>query len=1348
VSPEHFVVHDAGHRFDPFPLTDLQHAYLIGRGASHELGNVATHAYLEFDSDHLDPVRLKAAWRRLVSRHDMLRAVVTADGRQRVLEKVPDSDFRIENPRALASDEGEARLAAVRREYDHAVPPPHEWPLHRVVVSCLPGGRTRVHLSFDLLMIDLHSLRVLSAEWQRLYDDIDTELPKLELAFRDVVLAAHDAQPDPASVAYWTGRLPDLPGGPDLPVLPRRSGTRRFTRRSHRLDSAAWMSIRALARAHGVTPSVALLTAYSAVLGTWSGAQRFCVNVITQFNRPASPSQAAALVGDFTSLDPLEVDTASAGSFTELAVAVQRRLWADLEHQDFSGVRVLRELARLHGTPTRAMLPVVFTSGLGAEARMLPFHWLGQPGYSISQTPQVVLDHQAFDDDDGVYLLWDASEDHFPAAVLDDMFAAYLDLLRELADPAGWAGPPSARLPGYQIKERERANDTAGPLPAGTLEDAVFARAAERPDATAVIAADGELSYRELTNRALGLAARMRAGGVARGDVVAINIAKGWRQIVGVLAVTRIGACYLPVSVGLPAERQEYLASHAGAVCVLTGEGGAAWPTALPSYPVRAADPGPVGMAGADLAGALPGDVAYIIYTSGSTGTPKGVAVSHRAALNTCADIAERFAFGPQDRVLGLSSLSFDLSVFDIFGVLGAGACLVLPYAEHAGDPAHWLDLIRRHRPTVWNSAPVLMDLLAGHIEGQVTHVRAGGLPLRLVLLSGDWIPVSLPGRIRAVAPDARVISLGGATEAAIWSIWHPAGDAVPGCGSIPYGTPLRNQAFHALNQRLEPCPDWVPGHLYITGSGLAEGYWRDPDRTREAFPVHPGTGQRMYRTGDLGRYLPGGVIEFLGRDDHQVKIGGHRIELGEIEHALRGAPAIADAVVIAHGERNRRRLAAFVTPAGANGGEAAVLPDTEEASLLGDEFGVKITDPVARVEFKLRRPDLRVLPGRAEIPLPAPGTQAAVRAQSCRWFQADPVPLDRLAGLLGMLNEDGHASHGYGSAGGLYPVQIYLDVASERVAGLPAGPYYYARGTHRLVPLDASSGPARPGMTAISRGLAERSAFAIYLVAEHGAIEPLYGSLSRDFCLIEAGLIAQLLEMTAQQHGLGLCQVGGLRHNADVTSRFELGESHELLHALVGGLPAREPTLPLPVVLREELARRLPSYMVPGVIKVLDGLPLTVNGKVDRGALERMAVAAAADSGGGNGHDAAGQGPAAGPTIELERVIVELTAEVLGVQPASVGVSDNFFDLGADSEALTRLYSQLLARLDVTFPLLALFEAPNAGDLARRIGGEWDDRAAASKGRDRAARQAAARQRRRLREDPRTDRKEDSDEH
>ncbi|HVG06898.1 MAG TPA: amino acid adenylation domain-containing protein, partial [Thermoanaerobaculia bacterium] len=311
-----------------------------------------------------------------------------------------------------------------------------------------------------------------------------------------------------------------------------------------------------------------------------------------------------------------------------------------------------------------------------------------------------------------------------------------------------------------------------------------------------------------------------------------------------------------------------------------------------------------------------PGDVAYVIHTSGSTGQPKGIVVQHRPVANLIAWINPAFGLGPSDRVLFVTSLCFDLSVWDIFGVLAAGGCVHVASEEDLRDAERLMRILLEEPITVWDSAPAALVRLAPLFpSAPAMHGR-----LRRVMLSGDWIPVTLPDRVRAAFPRAEVTALGGATEATVWSNWYPVGNVDPAWPSIPYGRPMPNAQYHVLDAALEPCPAGVPGDLYIGGDCLCVGYAHQPDLTAAAFLPDPFgvPGTRIYRTGDRARYFADGNLEFLGRIDHQVKVRGFRIELGEIEVALARHGYVREAVVLAREDvPGDQRLVAYVVPAG-----------------------------------------------------------------------------------------------------------------------------------------------------------------------------------------------------------------------------------------------------------------------------------------------------------------------------------------------------------------------------------------------------------------------------------------------
>jgi pyochelin synthetase len=917
---------------EPFPLTDIQHAYWVGRSNALELGGVSTHVYLELERDGLDPERLQVSLRKVITRHDMLRAVVLADGTQRILADVPPYELATVDLRGTGPQARDEALARTRAEMDHQVLSAERWPLFDIRASLL-DDRLRLHVSLDTLIVDGYSMYLFFADWRRFYEEPDWAPEPLGISFRDHVVAEEEARSGAAHRAaeeYWLDRIPGLPPAPQLPLAtaPARLTRTEFTHRAARLPRACWQVIKAAARRHGLTPSVVLATAYADVLRTWSDQRDFTLD-LTLFNRPPNHPRINDLIGDFTSVTLLAVQGDAGGAFTDRARRVQEQLMRDLTHLSFSGIRVLRERTRRMGAGPGASMPVVFTSSLvlGSEDDdpSEGVRFFGEEVHRITQTPQVWLDQQVFEEQGDLVFTWDAVEALFPRGLLDDMFAAYCGLLDRLSGDEGtWErAEPAVALPDWQARERRHANDTtAGAPPARTLCGLVEERARRQPDAVAVVAEDGSLTYGEVVAGAHRLARRLIALGCAPNTLVGVVAEKGTAQVTAVLGVTRSGAAYLPIDPQWPPARRRRLLERGRVRVVVTTprlRDELEWPDGIhlvtPADPeVRDADPAPPGTA------PEPGDLAYVIFTSGSTGEPKGVMIDHHGAATTVQDINARFQVGPADRVLALSALSFDLSVWDIFGVLAAGGAVVMPSRAGQHDPAHWSALVAEHGVTIWNSVPALMQAW--------TASGSGGSTLRLVLLSGDWIPVALPDAVRDAHPGAEVISLGGATEASIWSVCFPIGKVPSEWTRIPYGRPLAGQTLHVYDERLEPCPVWTTGEICIGGAGVAKGYWADPERTAERFVVHPGTGERLYRTGDRGRYLPGGDIEFLGRADHQVKVNGYRIELGEIEAALHDRAEVAEALVTVetNPRTGGRQLVACVVPSGTGPADAGTL--------------------------------------------------------------------------------------------------------------------------------------------------------------------------------------------------------------------------------------------------------------------------------------------------------------------------------------------------------------------------------------------------------------------------------------
>jgi amino acid adenylation domain-containing protein len=797
--------------------------------------------------------------------------------------------------------------------------------------------------------VDLGAALDLSREFRRRFG-LQLSLRQLlaEPTIAQLVRLISDDKPASAAAAPS-----ELPAPPVLPKLGSGSEAGRRERYNVRreLPALAWQRLRARIHAEGMLATPTLLCAFGDIVAAWSRHPQFTVGC-SHTHRPALSDSAN---GATTMVVALGLDADPTTSFRQRARDTARRLGEALDRQrDGSDVSVAPAV-QFAVRPSAAAQP--FDAGT-----------------------ELLLRCRAAVDGDTLVLAWDAA-DVYPAGMVDDMADALVELLEHLgAGPHAWTETHRDCLPRRQWAVRSEVNATIGPLPPVLLHQLFWMQAGHTPDATAVVTDDRTVTYLELRAAATAVADRLRAHGVRPNQLVAVVMDKGWEQVAAVLGILAAGAAYVPIAPDLPTQRLHHLLSHAEATAAVVqpdGRGTVAWPAGIELVTVTD------DMLASDRAEPTwvqePGDLAYVIYTSGSTGEPKGVMISHRAAVNTILDINRRFEIGSADRVLALASLSFDLSVYDIFGPLAVGAAIVIPAPGTSRAPWYWDEAITNHGVTVWDSVPALMDMLTTYLHGRGQRLADS---LRLVMMSGDWIPVSLPHRIRAIAaPAIDIIGMGGATEASIWSNFYRIGDVDPSWPSIPYGKPLTNQRFEVLDATQRRCPDWVPGELHIGGIGVAMGYWRDEEKTRRSFIVHPRTGDRLYRTGDLGRYLPDGNLEFLGRDDFQVKIQGFRVELGEIESALLAHDDVGAAAVCAVGPaQGERRLVAYLTRANHNGsrdpgsGDDALVADVR-AHVAGRLPGYMVPNQFVVLEALPLTANGKV--DRKALPAPGSGTFA-----------------------------------------------------------------------------------------------------------------------------------------------------------------------------------------------------------------------------------------------------------------------------------------------------------------------------------------------------------------------------------
>ncbi|MBB0228019.1 non-ribosomal peptide synthetase [Streptomyces calidiresistens] len=601
----------------------------------------------------------------------------------------------------------------------------------------------------------------------------------------------------------------------------------------------------------------------------------------------------------------------------------------------------------------------------------------------------------------GIDMSIEYSRDLFDQETVAGLAERFVRLLTAgLADPS----MPLSRLDILDPAERERLltgwNDTARTpeLPAATasgfepetIAGLFAARVASCPDRLAVVAGDARLSYAELDERSTRLAALLAARGVRRGDVVAVAVPRSAALTVALLATIKAGAAYLPIETDYPADRIAHMLTDAAPAVVVTtravreelptGAGHTAGHPIVLDEPDVVEETAALSADAGALPGPLPDSPAYVIYTSGSTGRPKGVVVPHRGIVNRLLWMQDAYPLGPEDRVLQKTPSGFDVSVWEFFWPLVAGAVQVAAEPGGHRDPRYLARLIREAGVTTAHFVPSMLEVFLAEPEA----ARCTGL--RRVLCSGEALPAGLRDRFRALL-KAELHNLYGPTEASVdVTAWDCATDS--DAAVVPIGRPIWNTRAHVLDAALAPAPVGGSGELYLGGVQLAHGYLGRPDLTAERFVADPygPPGSRLYRTGDLARVTRDGVIEFLGRTDDQVKIRGRRIEPGEIEHALARHPAVGTAIVTAHRESpGDVRLAAYVTPADpAVGVDPAVLRD-HLAAVLPEHMvpahytvidAVPVT-PNGKVDRKALPAPRRLerAPGRA----PRDGTEAAL---------------------------------------------------------------------------------------------------------------------------------------------------------------------------------------------------------------------------------------------------------------------------------------------------------------------------------------------------------------------------------
>lgn len=926
--------------FDAYELSPIQAGMLFqvlkhdpdGNTAGYDIEQVVVRSRVS-----LEHAPFEDAWSLVVQRHAALSVSIDWTGDaplQRVHSELPLllEAFELpedESSRAVAL---QAFLARDReRGFNLRVPP-----LVRVTLLTTNGRATDFVWTFHHLLLDGRSFaRVLGevfAAYEAMLEQRAVELPAADASHRSFVEASK-RQGRAAVDAYFRALLAGRAAATPLPSLrplqhaPPETG---YSRRSRTAGSALLDAVVESARVTGTTVATYVYAAWALVLSRYTGDADVVFGAVR--NGRGGFERARDAVGTFMTTLPLRVEVRDTLSVLELvqAIRAQSLELREVEHA------ALAEIPSLAGLPPGA--PLFETLVLYDERDLLT--GLSSNPVSARYVEQVELFEQpslplsvSVHRTEGFRLTATFDAGSLAPELVERMLEAMTFTLERLAEAPSRKLAELRAVTPSEAARLARYNDTAHEFPDNVLLHQPFERQrALRPDAIAVEFHGKRYSYAEVDRRANALCEALRARLGGPGALIGLCLHRGIDLVVATLAVSKAGAAYVPLDPRYPDERLRFMLEDARPAAIVTEPSlEQRFDDRVPKFFVTGLD----AERGAPAAPAASGPPAtamcYAIYTSGSSGTPKAAVLSHRAVMNTLDWVNRTFEVRPGDRLLFVTSHSFDLSVYDLFGTLGAGATLVVADEATLNSPEKLAKALSDEKITIWNSAPAALELVLSSL------VPERCTALRLILLSGDWIPLSVARFCRERLPKARFVALGGATEAAIWSNWFEVDALEPHWTSIPYGRPIQNSAYHVLDAAGRLLPSGASGELFIGGVCVADGYLNRPELTAQRFvePL-PGAG-RLYRTGDRVRRFTDGTLEFLGRDDLQFKIRGFRVELAEIEAALGALPFVRRSVCATYLDAaGQNAIAAYVvsepggdlSESGVKRALAEVLPD------------------------------------------------------------------------------------------------------------------------------------------------------------------------------------------------------------------------------------------------------------------------------------------------------------------------------------------------------------------------------------------------------------------------------------
>ncbi|PYG84940.1 surfactin family lipopeptide synthetase A [Ruminiclostridium sufflavum DSM 19573] len=885
----------------------------------------------------IDVIALKRSLQNLVDRHETLRTTFELKG-DRPIQKIYTNVSLSFKEIDLSKENKEQQEELVSNMVVNEARTPMnltEGPLFRGMLIKLQPYEHILMLNPHHIISDGWSWSVLFKELEAMYlSEIEGKalvLDSLEIQYADFakwqkeylqgeVLDQH--------LSYLRNKLfgaPALLGLPcdfQRPKLQTYNGKRKYIE----IPKLHTKQLKKISIQKNVSLYMILLTFANLLFYAYTGSEDLCIGTpVASRNQKECESIFGFFVNTLVLRNQINKDM----TFDELLIEVRETCLEAFEHQEIPFEKLVEELNVDRNT---SYSPLVQTMFVLQDVKEADFKIKGievAPYVFDRKTSRFELEIYLWESGEQLEGYFEYNTDLFKETTIERMMANFLYIIEMVPNHIN---EPIGQL--TLISEREfnevvyHFNETACSYDKNETMHGLFSKqAAKYPKQIAITSGLEQMNYEALEQKSNQLAHLLVKNGVQPGSLVAVNMERSMDLIVSVLAIVKCGAAYAPFEPYLPDERLRKILSGLSVQHIITDKNNVDRLQRLDlekiAYFFVVDDEGslkgkiigknqinaePISSVGVKVD---PMSDAYVIFTSGSTGTPKGVVVKHRPVINLIEWVNKSFDIGPTDKELFVTSIGFDLSVYDIFGILAAGGTIRLVKSDDLSEPKHLLEILVNEKITLWDSAPQALQQLVPFFE----QTNCEGNILKHVFLSGDWIPLTLPTEIKTYFKEAQVISLGGATEATVWSNYYTIDKIQREWVSIPYGKPIQNAKYYVLDKNLKPCPIGVKGDLYIGGSCLASEYINDETLTQSKFIPNPFVpGEKMYRTGDLSRWFVDGNLEFLGRSDFQVKIRGYRIELGEIESCLLQQDGIKESIVIDIEQNGTKCLCAYYT--------------------------------------------------------------------------------------------------------------------------------------------------------------------------------------------------------------------------------------------------------------------------------------------------------------------------------------------------------------------------------------------------------------------------------------------------